>query len=274
VQSKNCPTRHWLATMLHGMRFPLYRKTVSEYLRLHDSVAVREDADSIEIDFAATDFLAEAFHAGEYSSVGGFYGAKVTFEKSADWRPTIIRECFSPDTAPQPQPDADPVELENVDFGGVKAVVLHRYDWLDWVRLGDVRVPTRKRVDHRIRVEEQEMILLHSVFESDFEARTIDELPEHVSFALLPPDAMGLVGSVSNRETGEVRLYDARTRSDRLASREEFVKAVSEVRPGSVPAASGVWTASLTRFGLLGLGAGMIGWALTQQIVRRRRQLS
>jgi len=264
--SDRCPDRGWLRSMMHSMHRPIEGQSVEDYLQTHPPVEVQELDDSIVVHMAPSIEFGEVLRSENRDSVMGFLGLAVTFSRRADWRPTLIQFCLAASNLDVPKAEW----VEGLSFAGVGAVVERSLRWGEWKEVGGVRVPATFEHQLHGRVEGGRFVRADMRLRSWLEVEFLEELPPGVSFALIPPASAGPLGKISDLDSGEVTVYDARGPQALLLAREEEVaRGVEELATGvprEAPLDSPFWGRRL----LLVAGAALLGLGLGRLLLRRR----
>lgn len=228
--ARHCPTPHWQQTMLSGLRIPLLDQELRRILEKYPALCMHQTEGRTVVDFACNEATAAKLREGNYSHVFGYLGFRITFAAAADWRPVEIDEYH-----------AEVERFREQDFHGVPkstllgapVAVLRRHTWEDWHRVEKIALPSR--CSQRWYISAQMDGSFHPTaveFRKTLNVRPLDVPPEGVSFALVPPEAAGPTGRLTDLETKQVRVVDGRGVQQREESRDSFVRAVLDVAAG------------------------------------------
>lgn len=256
LQAKDCPAPQWRSTIVFSMAAPLMNRSVPDFLEHYPMLRMRETAEGMEVDFAATAGVAEIVANPKLGKVWGCLGFRVTFGAASDWQP--IRASELHDQVPAfDQPGFE--HLERLDLAGLPVVVQKQWTWSEWRALGRARVPTVFVEQHAFGFESEQFAPSRVVYRSKVECEALDAAPAGVTFALVAPESAGPTGRISDMDTGAVKVVDLRGVRARTASSEAFVRGVLDVAGRDAAPARTNWAAI---GGAVLLFAGAVGGGL------------
>ncbi len=268
-QQDQLPAGDWAESLMTQMHSPLGERGLVDFLEAGLPIDVHENDDKIVVFLASAKELAGFILAGDSSKISGFLGSVVTFERKADWRPTLMQLVS---TYERVADDRGLAEVERIKFGGLDGAVYASYSWGGWVPLGEVMIPTSKTYKLECLIEGAKLTPKDLALHQSLAVEVLEEVPPGVSFALTPPTSMGPVGRLVDRGTMEVTLHDSRPPEQRLASREQFVDAMVASQGDDAPPTP--WRPSIgwLRLALLIIGMSLIGAALGRVVVAKRKR--
>lgn len=228
------PDANWAQTVFARWTRPVEGQTVESLLAMHPAVALEDDGKGrVRLSIAVSKDVAQGlFDPNPTRVVSGFLGWIIDFEARVGWRPTRAVSC----TEVNAKVKGDEGNVPRERFCGRDCIIDEEITWGEWTKVDQSMLPTLQTMHYYIAPgDDGQIVAVNSVSQERVRVETIASLPDEVELELEPPQWLGPVGRVLDAESGQVTRYDLRPLSDRRASMEVRVDAITKAAEEAVP---------------------------------------